>query len=101
MHLSVCVPCAVRIEYLPSGTNGNGVMLDNGSWNGIVGVLQREEADASIESLTMTSSRWQAIDLVSPLWTERCSIMRVVCPAWLPELFLNSVFLIIFCMMRS
>lgn len=57
------------------GASGNGVILDNGSWNGNVGILQRGEADATIESLTMTSSRWQAVDLVSPLWNERCTVI--------------------------
>ncbi|XP_021924655.1 glutamate receptor ionotropic, delta-1-like [Zootermopsis nevadensis] len=59
------------IEYLPSEINGNGVLLDNGSWNGVVGILQRREADASIESLTMTSLRWNVVDLLSPLWVDR------------------------------
>ncbi|KAH7693727.1 ionotropic glutamate receptor GLR-4, partial [Aphelenchoides avenae] len=39
---------------------------DNGRWNGIIGVLQRHEADLSVSAVTITYSRVSAVDFTLP-----------------------------------
>lgn len=39
---------------------------ENGRWNGIIGVLQRHEADLSVSAVTITYSRVSVIDFTLP-----------------------------------
>ncbi|KAJ4434324.1 hypothetical protein ANN_22881 [Periplaneta americana] len=59
------------IEFLPRETHGNGILLKNGSWNGVVGFLQRREANATIMSVSMTAARSRVLDFVGPIFTEK------------------------------
>ncbi|CAD5215755.1 unnamed protein product [Bursaphelenchus xylophilus] len=43
-----------------------GVQDETGRWNGIIGVLQRHEADLSISAVTITYSRVKVIDFTLP-----------------------------------
>jgi hypothetical protein len=40
----------------------DGHVLPNGSWSGILGMLQRREVDVAYISVTMSSSRLDAVD---------------------------------------
>jgi len=44
-----------------------GVELPNGTWNGIMGVLERREADVSIHGLVATSARNSVVDFLAPI----------------------------------
>ncbi|XP_069672059.1 glutamate receptor-like [Periplaneta americana] len=59
------------IEFLPRETHGNGILLKNGSWNGVVGFLQRREANATIMSVSMTAARSRVLDFVGPIFTAK------------------------------
>ncbi|KAL3095880.1 hypothetical protein niasHS_005639 [Heterodera schachtii] len=52
------------IEVIDDGTYG--VEDENGRWNGIIGVLQRHEADLSVSAVTITYSRVSVIDFTLP-----------------------------------
>ncbi|CEF59755.1 Ionotropic glutamate receptor domain and Extracellular solute-binding protein, family 3 domain and Glutamate receptor, L-glutamate/glycine-binding domain-containing protein [Strongyloides ratti] len=43
-----------------------GVGDDNGKWNGVIGMLQRHEADLSVSALTITYSRSSVVDFTLP-----------------------------------
>ena len=44
-----------------------GVELPNGTWNGIMGVMERREADVSSNGLVPTSARMSVVDFVAPI----------------------------------
>uniref|UniRef100_A0A183CQ11 Glutamate receptor n=1 Tax=Globodera pallida TaxID=36090 RepID=A0A183CQ11_GLOPA len=52
------------IEVVDDGTYG--VEDEYGRWNGIIGVLQRHEADLSVSAVTITYSRVSVIDFTLP-----------------------------------
>ena len=60
-----------RPVYLLPERNTHGKKLDNGSWNGLMGLLDRNEADVSPESISMTPSRTKAGDFVVPFKKNR------------------------------
>ncbi|GFS45404.1 glutamate receptor ionotropic, delta-2 [Nephila pilipes] len=35
---------------------------NNGTWNGVIGLVQRGEADIGLATLTITENRWEAVD---------------------------------------
>ena len=53
-------------------------MLDNGSWTGGVGVLQRREADACTSALGVTFERASVIDYPLPIVHQPCSLIAAL-----------------------
>ncbi|XP_063240129.1 probable glutamate receptor [Bacillus rossius redtenbacheri] len=47
---------------------GAGMMADNGSWTGVIGVLQRSEADVAIADITVTTGRSAVADFTYVYW---------------------------------
>ncbi|KAJ9589166.1 hypothetical protein L9F63_028050 [Diploptera punctata] len=41
--------------------------LANGSWNGLLGLIQRKEAELTSEALTMSPSRTELVDFIAPI----------------------------------
>uniref|UniRef100_A0A914C469 Ionotropic glutamate receptor C-terminal domain-containing protein n=1 Tax=Acrobeloides nanus TaxID=290746 RepID=A0A914C469_9BILA len=52
-----------------------GVEDETGRWNGIIGVLQRHEADLSVSAVTITYSRLGVIDFTLPFETTGIAIL--------------------------
>lgn len=55
----------------PSIDKVNGIPEKNGTWNGLVGMLQRHEIDAAVSNFLMNSQRSRAIDFTRPLLRSR------------------------------
>ncbi|CAC5406402.1 GRID1 [Mytilus coruscus] len=56
--------------------DGNwGAELDNGTWNGMVGQLQRKEIDMVATALTVLSQREMVMDFTQPYYYESTSIL--------------------------
>jgi hypothetical protein len=47
--------------------NAWGVELPNGTWNGVIGVMARREADVSSIGLVATSARMRVLDFLAPI----------------------------------
>ena len=54
---------------------GSGKELPDGSWNGMLGMIMRGEADIAIADLTITSSREQVVDFSLPFMTTGVGIL--------------------------
>ncbi|PSN41922.1 hypothetical protein C0J52_06810 [Blattella germanica] len=65
-----------RPEYRASDLNVNGVKLSNGSWNGIIGLLDRKEAEVSCEGLSMTPGRAEVLDFMVPIKNDRHELSK-------------------------
>ncbi|KAK2192982.1 hypothetical protein NP493_19g11001 [Ridgeia piscesae] len=67
----------IGIDYLiqPVADSKYGSRDDNGTWNGMVGELVRNEADLAIAPLTITSVRERVIDFSKPFMSLGISIM--------------------------
>lgn len=52
-----------------------GIEDENGRWNGIIGVLQRREADLAVSAVTITYSRSEVIDFTLPFMHLGISIL--------------------------
>ena len=48
-----------------------GSKLDNGSWNGMVGMVQMKEVDMAICDCTVTLERSKVVSFTSPIQTSR------------------------------
>ncbi|XP_067131930.1 probable glutamate receptor, partial [Centruroides vittatus] len=48
-----------------------GVKLDNGSWNGVIGKIQRKEADLGVIALYVTYDRFQVVKFTVPVTATR------------------------------
>nr|XP_053652047.1 probable glutamate receptor [Cherax quadricarinatus] len=62
-------------EYLipPDGTYGTRTV--DGTWTGMVGLVNREEADISIGPLSMTATRTQAVDFTWPVLFDNTRVL--------------------------
>ncbi|XP_069696795.1 glutamate receptor U1-like [Periplaneta americana] len=58
-------------EYRVAEVRIHGVEDGNGTWNGILGMMQRKEAEVTCEDLSMLPSRAQVVDFMVPLQKER------------------------------
>ncbi|KAG7169897.1 Glutamate receptor-like 52, partial [Homarus americanus] len=59
--------------------DGNwGTKLPNGTWNGMVGMVYRREADLGVAPFTITLERAQAIEFTFPFYVEPSSILTPV-----------------------
>lgn len=63
-----------------------GFMEQNGNWTGIIGMIQRDEADLSVAYLAMTYQRMQAIHFSESYWTQDQSFMTEL-PSLLPKTY--------------
>ncbi|VDK19511.1 unnamed protein product [Anisakis simplex] len=52
-----------------------GIEDETGKWNGLIGVLQRREADLSVSAVTITYSRAEVIDFTLPFMHLGISIL--------------------------
>jgi hypothetical protein len=48
-----------------------GKQMENGSWDGIMGLMERREADVTSVELTMESKRSETVDYIAPLLNDR------------------------------
>jgi len=44
-----------------------GVELPNGTWNGVIGVVERREVDVCSTGLVATSARMSVVDFLAPV----------------------------------
>jgi len=49
----------------------SGSVLNNGSWNGLIGVLARREVDVAISGVIMTPMRTKVVDFTIPIFLSR------------------------------
>ncbi|KAG8178195.1 hypothetical protein JTE90_025960 [Oedothorax gibbosus] len=63
-----------------------GLRQPNGSWTGIIGMIQRDEADLSVAHLAITKQRLQAIDFSDSYWAQDQSFMTEL-PPLLPKTY--------------
>jgi len=67
-----CLPCIRRSKRYGHSDDGmsdvmsDGKLMENGSWTGVFGMLQRREVDFAYIPVTMSSSRVDAMDFVIP-----------------------------------
>ena len=71
LSLSVYV-CRYHVTYSVDG--GWGTLLENNSWTGVVGMLDRKEVDVSVTDLAITEARSQVIDYSRELMFLRCDV---------------------------
>ncbi|VDM27653.1 unnamed protein product, partial [Toxocara canis] len=57
-----------------------GIEDESGRWNGLIGVLQRHEADLSVSAVTITYSRAEVIDFTLPFMHLGISILLAKTP---------------------
>ncbi|XP_023213515.1 uncharacterized protein LOC111616323, partial [Centruroides sculpturatus] len=48
-----------------------GIKLDNGTWNGVIGRIQKEEADVSVNSIYATYERFQVVKFTASVGTTK------------------------------
>ncbi|KAG8178197.1 hypothetical protein JTE90_025962 [Oedothorax gibbosus] len=63
-----------------------GIPQPNGNWTGIIGMIQRDEADLSVAHLAMTEHRMQTIDFSESYWMEDVTFMTEL-PPLLPKTY--------------
>ncbi len=56
-----------RTKIVPSVDGRFGVKTDNGSFNGVIGMVHRGEAFAGINCLSLTRDRAEAADFLTPM----------------------------------
>ncbi|XP_042233744.1 probable glutamate receptor [Homarus americanus] len=82
-------PIANVVEYLAEGLNFTytnvmpsdrtfGTKADDGSWTGMLGMVNREEADISIGPISHTATRNEAVDFAWPLWFDSSVILAAL-----------------------
>ncbi|KAI6194048.1 Glr-4 [Aphelenchoides besseyi] len=72
-EMSIILNFTFEIIEVEDGTYG--VQDETGRWNGIIGVLQRHEADLSVSAVTITYSRVKVIDFTLPFMHLGISIL--------------------------
>ncbi|XP_076372835.1 putative glutamate receptor [Tachypleus tridentatus] len=55
-----------RLRHVPSIDKRFGAKLSNGSWNGLIGMVRRQEAEIAISDLGMSNARAEVIDYTYP-----------------------------------
>ncbi|XP_023243662.1 glutamate receptor ionotropic, delta-1-like [Centruroides sculpturatus] len=61
----------MRYEIIEPVENVFGMKLDNGSWNGVIGRIQKNEADLGVIALYVTYDRFQVVKFTVPVTTTR------------------------------
>ena len=62
---------------MKSRENVWGVELPNGTWNGVIGVMARSEADVSSIGLVATSARMRVVDFLAPVTQLRYGLLTL------------------------
>jgi hypothetical protein len=57
--------CFNRSDFYKPSDNFFGTPNENGSWNGMIGMLHRGEADFAVAKFVMSPARLQAVDFIS------------------------------------
>jgi molybdate-binding protein len=56
-----------------------GKQMENGSWDGIMGLMARGEADVTSVELTMEPKRSEMVDYIAPLLNDRYVGSTLLC----------------------
>ncbi len=70
-----------------------GIPLGNGSWNGIVGMVQKKEVDIGVAPLAVTLERSEVIDFLPDLFFKTRVALHIVNPAYVDASFDSVNFL--------
>ncbi|XP_037789134.1 glutamate receptor ionotropic, delta-2-like [Penaeus monodon] len=73
LHLQERLGFSYRLIYSYDGNWGS--QLANGTWNGMVGMVARKEADMGVAPFTVTLQREEAIDFTFPYFTDPAAIL--------------------------
>ena len=65
----------IDVEYVPSVDGSFGSQNENKSWNGIIGMLERGEADLGVTLLTVSESRLKVVDFSIPAKPPRYALI--------------------------
>jgi hypothetical protein len=60
-----------RAEYHEPEDKSSGTKLQNGSWTGVIGLLQKREVDVSNAYVIMTTQRMDAVEFMAPVLSTR------------------------------
>jgi hypothetical protein len=60
-----------RTDYHRSSDDNFGVKLDNGSWNGVVGLVVRGEVHISNSAFMYNAPRMEVVDYLDPMSSDR------------------------------
>jgi hypothetical protein len=60
-----------RAKYLEPADKSTGSRLQNGSWSGVIGLLEQGDVDVSSAYLIMTVERLDAVDFTTPVLSTR------------------------------
>ncbi|KAF8778047.1 Glutamate receptor ionotropic like protein [Argiope bruennichi] len=71
---------ALKIEYeiIPEKNNDFGKLLPNGSWTGMIGMIQRGEADLAFTHIIVTEERYKVVDFSTPYNMDACIFVSVM-----------------------
>ncbi|XP_076373159.1 putative glutamate receptor [Tachypleus tridentatus] len=64
-----------RLRHVPSIDNKFGAKLLNGSWNGLIGMVQRQEAEIAVSDIGMSNSRAEVIDFTYPYVNDQINFL--------------------------
>ena len=64
-----------KLEFVHSVDGSYGNQLENSSWNGMVGMLERGEADLALPFLAMTQPRTEAVDFTKAVTIYRWGVL--------------------------
>lgn len=71
LSLQFLVLSCFRSELKLTPENVYGKQMENGSWDGVMGMMARGEVDATSVELTMEPMRSEAVDYIAPLINDR------------------------------
>ncbi|PNF14715.1 hypothetical protein B7P43_G09343 [Cryptotermes secundus] len=63
-----------------------GSLTQDGSWNGMMGMILRGEAEISVAEFAMTVLRTRVVDFTVPLFDTRCTLLSLFLPTGFPFL---------------
>jgi GTP-binding protein EngB required for normal cell division len=61
--------CSYTVIYLPGYSYGNMPKDNTSVWTGMIGVIQKQEADLSVCEVSITADRSEVMDFTLPLHT--------------------------------
>ncbi len=82
-------------EYVPTETKQFGAPLGNGSWTGIIGMLDRKEIDIAVAPLAITDERADVVDFMTSFFEGKATL-SIVNPAHKRTPINFAAFLIVF-----
>ncbi len=66
-HISAKNNAGCRSEYVPNPSRKYGALQDNGTFNGMIGMLERGEVDGATDGFALISSRAKVADPLTPI----------------------------------